>query len=63
MRQGTSACRKPQSSIRGIEREIVTQNSSEFQRREDRFAVPDVGTKAAVGQIRFTNSDRVTLLR
>ena len=41
MRQGTSACRKPQSSIAGIEREIVTQNSSELQRWEQRFAVPD----------------------
>jgi SAM-dependent methyltransferase len=40
-RTGGLACRKPQSSIGGITGDIVTQNSSEYQRWEDRFAVPD----------------------
>jgi SAM-dependent methyltransferase len=35
------ACRKPQGSIAGIEGDIVTQNSSEYQRWEQRFAVLD----------------------
>jgi hypothetical protein len=38
---GPAACRKPQSSLGGIEGTIVMQNSSEYQRWEDRFAVPD----------------------
>jgi SAM-dependent methyltransferase len=38
---GILACRKPQSSIGGSEGDIVTQNSNEYQRWEQRFAVPD----------------------
>ena len=35
------AAESRESSIGGIEGDIVTQNSSEYQRWEDRFAVPD----------------------